>query len=98
MSRRATCSRGSRISPRVDRPLRVIRVLALFILGPGLADAAEVGRELARRLDARIPDLSVRLFGGALTVSAAKLARWYLLWAIALNGHGRVPPALLYAA
>ena len=28
---------------------------------------------------------------------AAALARWYLLWAVALNGHGRVPLELLTA-
>jgi hypothetical protein len=54
-----------------------------------------VGAELSRRLDRPVPDLDVPLFGGALVVPAAKLARWYLLWAIALNGHGRIPVELL---
>lgn len=56
---------------------------------------AEAGPELARRLDAAVPDIDVVLFGGRLSVPAAWLARWYLLWAVALDGHGRVPPALL---
>jgi len=54
-----------------------------------------VGAELSRRLDRPVPDLEVPLFGGTLVVPAAKLARWYLLWAIALNGHGRIPVELL---
>jgi hypothetical protein len=34
-------------------------------------------------------------FAGRRNVSASALARWYLLWAMAHNGHGRVPPALI---
>ncbi len=30
-----------------------------------------------------------------MTSSARDVARWYLLWGVALGGHGRVPPALL---
>jgi Sulfatase-modifying factor enzyme 1 len=55
----------------------------------------EAGVGLARRLDGPRPDVTVPLFGGALTTSAATLARWYLLWAIALNGHGSIPLELL---
>lgn len=56
---------------------------------------AQAGVELGRRLDGPFPELRVRLFGGNLTVPAVKMARWSLLRAMALNGHGRVPPALL---
>ncbi len=55
----------------------------------------EVGPELARRLRGPFPEGRVSAFGGALTVPAAKLARWDLLWALALSGHGRVSPDLL---
>jgi hypothetical protein len=58
----------------------------------------DVGLQLARRLDGPFPESSVSMFGGALRIPAAKLARWYLLWALALNGHGRVPPRLLAVA
>ncbi len=61
------------------------------------SNLAEVGVELVRRLGGPFPGTNVRLFGGALTVPAATLARWYLLWAIGLNGHGRIPPELLSA-
>jgi hypothetical protein len=56
---------------------------------------AEVGPTLVQRLGGPFPDAQVRLFGGALTAPAAKVARWYLLWAIALGGRERIPPALL---
>ncbi len=56
-----------------------------------------VGTALQRRLDRPGSDRSVRLFGGALTVPAVTLERWYLLWGLAFNGHGRVPPAYLTA-
>jgi len=62
-----------------------------------LSGVAEVGPLLVQRLTGPFPDIRVSLFGGALTVPAAKLARWYLLWAIGLNRHGRIPPALLSA-
>ncbi len=58
---------------------------------------AEVGATLARRLEGPFPDIRVSLFGRKLTVPASKLAQWYLLWAIGLNGHGRIPPSLLSA-
>ena len=53
------------------------------------------GAELARRLGGPFPSMRVSLFGGQLAVPAATFARWYLLWGIALSGHGRVPLALL---
>jgi hypothetical protein len=37
----------------------------------------------------------VTLFGGALAVPAANVARWYLLWAMGLTGGGHVPVELL---
>ncbi len=55
----------------------------------------EVGVALARRLEGPFPVARVTLFGGALTITATELARWHLLRAMALNGHGRVPLSLL---
>ncbi len=57
--------------------------------------SARAGEILSARLDAPVPEREVELFGGLARVSAAKIARWYLLWAIAQSGHGRVPPALI---
>ena len=54
-----------------------------------------IGRELAKRLDGRLPYGQASMFGGQVKVSAAKMARWYLMWAMAHNGHGRVPPHLI---
>jgi len=60
-----------------------------------LSGNASIGVELARRLDRPAPSVTLRLFGGQLTVSAATFVRWYLLWGTALSGYGRIPPALL---
>ena len=62
-----------------------------------LFDQANVqtGRELTKRLDAKFPDKEIKLIGGQVAISAAMLARWHLLWAMARIGHGRVPPAYL---
>lgn len=37
------------------------------------------------------------MFGGRVKVPGKKLARWYLLWGMAHNGHGRVPVDLIAA-
>ncbi len=72
--------------------------------GAGLRDAIlplapagppDVGLALTTRLEARVPEARVALFGGRLTLPASTLARWYLLWGVALAGHGHVAPALL---
>ena len=54
-----------------------------------------IGRALAERLDGRLPYGQASMFGGQVKVAAAKMARWYLMWAMAHNGHGRVPPRLI---
>jgi hypothetical protein len=56
-----------------------------------------VGAALSERLGGPFPAIEVALFGGNLETSAATLARWYLMRAIALSGGGRVPAALLAA-
>jgi len=56
-----------------------------------------VGAALAARLAGPTPAGRFAYMGGALAATPAEIARWYLLWALARNGHGRVPPALIRA-
>jgi len=56
---------------------------------------AQIGRELGKRLDAAFPDTEIGLIGGCVMISAATLARWNLLWAMARIGYGRVPLSYL---
>lgn len=69
--------------------------LRRVLLPLALDRRADVGAQLTHRLDGPFPPVTLALFGGKLRVPAAKLARWHLLWALALNGHGRVPPRLI---
>ncbi len=70
------------------------RVLsAIFPLALSRDPAA--GAALSERLKWTLPETIVSLIGGKVTIPAARLARWYLLFAVALNGHGHIPPALL---
>ncbi len=79
--------------PSTYRPRRggLLRALAPFARAGG----REAGIALSRRLSAPAPDLAFTIFGGRIPVTAAGLARWHLLRAIALAGAGRVPPAYL---
>lgn len=56
-----------------------------------LGGDAAVGAELLRRLDAPYPDDAISIIGGNLKLPARRIARWYLMWAMAMNGKGRVP-------
>jgi hypothetical protein len=56
---------------------------------------ARVGEALSKRLHNPLPETPVPLFGGQVKIPAAQMARWYLLHAIALNGHGRVSTTFL---
>jgi hypothetical protein len=49
----------------------------------------------AERLSASVPDTTVSLIGGATSASARQLARWILLWGMALAAEGEVLPALI---
>ncbi len=70
------------------------RVLsALFPLA--LSHDPVAGAALSERLKWTLPQTSVSLIGGQVRIPAARLVRWYLLFAAALNGHGTIPPALL---
>ncbi len=59
------------------------------------ADDPSLGAALSARLEAPFPERSLTFYGGQVKVGASALARWYLLWALAQQGGGRVPPALL---
>ncbi|MEO3428838.1 hypothetical protein AAFN88_08285 [Pelagibius sp. CAU 1746] len=59
------------------------------------ANLPRVGAALAARLEAALPERPLTIFGGKIEVRTSALARWYLLWAMAQQGGGRVPPALL---
>ena len=50
------------------------------------------------RLEGPFPDRDLGLIGGAVTVSATKLARWLLLWGTGVAGQGHVPLAFLSEA
>ena len=83
---------------RLDRVLsepdqyRRLRAAALPI---ALHDGLRAGRALQDRLARPMPAGNAPMLGGSLSVPAEKMARWYLLWAMAHDGHGRVPPEWL---
>ena len=79
---------GSNYAGHGRRLLAQLQLLALSRL-------SAVGAALAARLDGPFPDSKIKMFGRQLTVPAARMARWYLLRALALNGHGRISPDLL---
>ena len=56
---------------------------------------ALIGPWLQHRLSAKFPEGEVSMFGGGVDIARRDIARWYMLRAMGLNGHGRVPPALL---
>lgn len=57
----------------------------------------ETGAALSRRLARERESGTLSVFGGAYDVELATANDWYLLRAIALNGHGRIPLRLLTA-
>jgi hypothetical protein len=73
-----------------DRRLR-IRFAPL-----ALSDDPAIGQALGKMLDGPFPEADATMFGSR-RFPAPKMARWYILWAMAHNGHGRVPPALIAA-
>lgn len=74
-----------------DRGLRVR-------FGPlALSDDPKVGRALGKMLTGAFPDAEGTMFGSR-RFPAPKMARWYILWAMAHNGHGRVPVDLISAS
>jgi hypothetical protein len=59
------------------------------------ADEPGLGGALTARFERPFPERHLTFYGGQVKVGAANLARWYLLWALAQQGSGRVPPDLL---
>ncbi len=68
---------------------------ALFPLA--LSHDPAAGAALSDRLKGPLPDTPVTRMISKTQIPAARVARWYLLFAVALNGHGHIPPALLTA-
>jgi hypothetical protein len=60
-----------------------------------LARAGPPPNLFSDRLDRPVPDKTLTLIGGATQASAQTLARWTLLWGMALTGTGRVPLDLI---
>jgi len=56
------------------------------------ADEPGLGAALTARLAAPLPKRSLTFYGGQVKVDASDLTRWYLLWALAQQSSGRVPP------
>lgn len=55
-----------------------------------------IGKALGGMLAGTFPDAEATMFGSR-RFPAPKMARWYILWAMAHNGHGRVPVELISA-
>ncbi|MEM8808847.1 MAG: hypothetical protein AAGF01_22745 [Cyanobacteria bacterium P01_G01_bin.38] len=70
-------------------------VLSQALLSLALSGSAEAGEDLSERLKTSLPNLSAELFDNVVAEPAADVVQWYLLWAIGLNGHGRIPVELL---
>ncbi len=68
--------------------VKALRTLALY-------RSPAVGRALAERLGRPYPGAMQQLFGGQSSAPSAQVARWYLLWGLAMNGRGRVPAKLI---
>lgn len=74
-----------------------LRRIRSAVVPLALRGDAATGKALLDRLDGPFANGDAAMFGGRVKIPAAKMARWYLLWAIAHNGHGRVPPGLIAA-
>lgn len=73
-----------------DRSLRIR-------FGPlALSENPAIGRALGDMLTGPFPVAEAKMFGDR-RFPAPKMARWYILWAMAHNGHGRVPADLISA-
>lgn len=70
--------------------LKTLRALALY-------RTRAVGKALSERLGRSYPGAMQRMFGGQSRAPSARVARWYLLWGLAMNGYARVPAKLIGA-
>ncbi|MGJ3246945.1 MAG: hypothetical protein ACFE0I_12830 [Elainellaceae cyanobacterium] len=69
--------------------------LAQALLPLALSQTAQAGDALSQQLQAALPEMTANLFENNVQAPAADVARWYVLWAIGLNGRGYVPVDLL---
>ncbi|MEO0458019.1 MAG: hypothetical protein AAF152_15765 [Cyanobacteria bacterium P01_A01_bin.114] len=70
-------------------------VLAQAVMPLALSGLSEAGKALSERLQASLPEVTAQLFENAVSEPVADVVQWYLLWAIGLNGHSRIPVELL---
>ena len=78
------------------RDFKGYRVLLHAHIQPlALGGSPALGDDLARLLDEPLPPTALRAFGGALVAPLGRVHRWYLMWAMGLNGGGAVPPAYI---
>ena len=75
------------------KPYRQRLIRALFPLA--LSHDPAAGAALSERLNGPLPETPVKRMIGTAQMPAVRMARWYLLYAVALNGHGHISPALL---
>ena len=64
------------------------------LLPLALSHDPAVGKALSLKLNGTFPQTRVPLFG-KIKVPAKQLVQWYLLYSIAINGHGFIPPQLI---
>ena len=69
--------------------------LAQRLLPLALSQTTVAGDALSQQLQDASPQVAATLFGNNVEVPALDVVRWYLLWAMGLNGRGRVPVDLL---
>jgi hypothetical protein len=78
------------------RDFRTYRGALLEALAPAaLSRAPADGRAVSARLGRPGAAGELAAFGGKYRLPRARADRWYLLWALGRNGHGRVDPSLL---
>ncbi|MEO1122668.1 MAG: hypothetical protein AAFX95_01185 [Cyanobacteria bacterium J06639_16] len=70
-------------------------VLSQTLKPLAISSMPEVGEALSQRLGHSPPQVDATLFDDVVTEPATDVLQWYLLWAIALNGHGQIPVELL---
>ncbi len=75
-----------------DGTARRLRDAVHAVVGTGVPPGA-----FERRLDAALPDGTLRPFRDVVVTSRAAMGRFWLLWGIGLAGQGRVPPDLIAA-
>ncbi len=78
------------VKPQTYRQ-RLLRALLPLALSHNPA----AGAVLSERLNGPLPETPVQRMVTKTHIPAARVARWYLLFAVALNGHGHISPDLI---